>query len=430
MGKYYFKLPDLGEGIVEAEVVAVHVKLGEMVTEDQPLIDMMTDKATVEIPSPVDGKILSISGNPGEMIAVGSDMVIFEVEGVGNADDEPVKELAKVTQDAAELVEENVVVKKPEPVKAKAAMRPLVQAAVTTPDLQDLSGSANDKPLASPSVRRQALDENIDLAHVPGSGPAGRISHRDVDDFIAAGGRISRPAKQKRTNIEEIPVIGIRRKIAERMELSKRTIPHYSYVEEVDVTEIEKLRVFMNAGRTEGQPKLSILPFIMLATLKGMEKFPECNSHYVPENSLIRRFAAVHLGIASQTPNGLMVPVVRHAETRDIWEMAQEMIRVSSAARSGKAKREELSGSTVTITSLGKIGGIVTTPVINYPEVCIIGVNKIVRRPMVIDETDIQIRQMMNLSASFDHRVVDGYVAAELIQYIKAALEQPATLFI
>ncbi|MBL4801399.1 MAG: E3 binding domain-containing protein, partial [Emcibacter sp.] len=189
MGKYYFKLPDLGEGIVEAEVVAVHVKLGEMVTEDQPLIDMMTDKATVEIPSPVDGKILSISGNPGEMIAVGSDMVIFEVEGVGNADDEPVKELAKVTQDAAELVEENVVVKKPEPVKAKAAMRPLVQAAVTTPDLQDLSGSANDKPLASPSVRRQALDENIDLAHVPGSGPAGRISHRDVDDFIAAGGR-------------------------------------------------------------------------------------------------------------------------------------------------------------------------------------------------------------------------------------------------
>lgn len=412
MGHYNFKLPDLGEGIVEAEIAAVHVNVGDMVTEDQPLIDMMTDKATVEIPSPVDGKILSISGNPGEVLAVGSVMVVFEVEGAGNAESEPAN---------TEPVVEAAPVKTA-PVKAE----PIVKTAPVAPVM---TGTTSDNPLTSPAVRRRALEEDIDLASVPGSGPAGRISHQDLDDFIAAGGRISQPAQQKRTSIEEIPVIGIRRKIAERMELSKRTIPHYSYVEEVDVTEVEKLRVFLNENRTEDQPKLSILPFIMIATLKGMEKFPECNSHYDPEHSLVRRFSGIHIGIASQTPNGLMVPVVSHAETRDIWDMAAEMMRVSSAARAGKAKREELSGSTVTITSLGKIGGIVTTPVINYPEVCIIGVNKIVPRPMVLNGTDIQIRQMMNLSSSFDHRVVDGYVAAELIQFIKGALEQPATLF-
>ncbi|MCF6214638.1 MAG: 2-oxo acid dehydrogenase subunit E2 [Emcibacter sp.] len=415
MGQYFFKLPDLGEGIVEAEVAALHVKVGDMVTEDQPLIDMMTDKATVEIPSPVDGKILSIKGQLGEMIPVGTAMVVIEVEGAGNAESNAEEQAEKV-----------------EKIQEKATVNPIpvpVPATITTPT----SGTANDHPLASPAVRLRALEAHIDLAKVPGSGPAGRINHQDLDDFIASGGRISGHisdmGKQKRTAIEEIPVIGIRRKIAQRMELSKRSIPHYSYVEEVDVTEVEKLRHFLNANRTEEQPKLSILPFIMMATLKGMEKFPECNSHYDPEHSLVRRFSGVHLGIASQTPNGLMVPVVRHAETRDIWDMAAEMMRVSSAARVGKAKREELSGSTVTITSLGKIGGIVTTPVINYPEVSIIGVNKIVPRPMVMNQTDIQIRQMMNLSSSFDHRVVDGFVAAELIQFIKGALEQPATLF-
>ncbi|VAW04100.1 Dihydrolipoamide acyltransferase component of branched-chain alpha-keto acid dehydrogenase complex [hydrothermal vent metagenome] len=407
MGQYFFKLPDLGEGIVEAEIAALHVKVGDMVTEDQPLIDMMTDKATVEIPSPVDGKVLSISGSPGEMITVGDAMVVFEVDGVGNSE---VSETVK---------EKNIEEKQP----AKPAPAP------TPTPIPEISGAVGEKPLTSPSVRRRALDNDVDLYHVSGTGPAGRISHQDLDDFIAAGGRITQGTKQKRTAIEEIPVIGIRRKIAERMELSKRSIPHYSYVEEVDVTEVEKLRNFLNTSRTSGQPKLSILPFIMMATLKGMEKFPECNSHYVPEYSLVRRFSAVHLGIASQTPNGLMVPVVSHAEVRDIWDMAAEMMRVSAAARAGKARREELSGSTVTITSLGRIGGIVTTPVINYPEVCIIGVNKIVPRPMVLNDTDIQIRQMMNLSSSFDHRVVDGYVAAELIQYIKGALEQPATLF-
>jgi len=420
MGQYFFKLPDLGEGIVEAEVAALHVKVGDMVTEDQPLIDMMTDKATVEIPSPVDGKILSISGQLGEMILVGTPMVVIEVEGAGNIE-------SNIESDI-ESSEEEPVEKEEKPV-----VESIVKSVSAPVEAPTSGGIVNDSPLTSPAVRLRALEAHIDLAKVPGSGAAGRISHQDLDDFIASGGRISghisETGKEKRTAIEEIPVIGIRRKIAQRMELSKRNIPHYSYVEEVDVTEVEKLRVFLNTNRTEDQPKLSILPFIMMATLKGMEKFPECNSHYDTEHSLVRRFSGVHLGIASQTPNGLMVPVVSHAETRDIWDMAAEMMRVSSAARAGKAKREELSGSTVTITSLGKIGGIVTTPVINYPEVCIIGVNKIVPRPMVIDETDIQIRKMMNLSSSFDHRVVDGFVAAELIQFIKGALEQPATLF-
>lgn len=412
MGQYHFKLPDLGEGLVEAEIADIHVKAGDMVAEDQPLIDMMTDKATVEMPSPVDGKILSVSGHLGDMITVGSTMVVIEVEGAGNTAGETV---------VAEPVKAAPVVEVA-PVKAPPVAKDV-------PVLPAVTGTASGKPLTSPAVRRRALEEDVDLARVPGSGPAGRISHQDLDDFIAAGGRIGQPGQQKRTAIEEIPVIGIRRKIAERMELSKRSIPHYSYVEEVDVTEVEKLRSFLNANRTEDQPKLSILPFIMMATCKGMEKFPECNSHYDPEHSLVRRFSGVHLGVASQTPNGLMVPVVSHGEARDIWDMAAEMQRVSSAARAGKARREELSGSTVTITSLGRIGGIVTTPVINYPEVCIIGVNKIVPRPMVMDGADIVIRQMMNLSSSFDHRVVDGFVAAELIQFVKGALEQPATLF-
>lgn len=429
MGKYYYNLPDLGEGLVEAEIADIHVKVGDLVTEDQMLIDMMTDKATVEMPSPVDGKILSINGKAGDMITVGTAMVIIEVEGAGNADAEAVAPKVAV-ESAPEVIPEAA----PAPVApAPVAPAPVAPVVAAAPALV-MAGTTRDKPLASPAVRRQALEADVDLSQVPGTGPAGRISHQNLEDFIAAGGRMAQAlsvgsGRQKRTAIEEIPVIGIRRKIAARMELSKRTIPHYSYVEEIDVTEVEKLRVFLNGNRTEDQPKLSILPFIMMATCKGMEKFPDCNSHYDPENSLVRKFAPVHLGIASQTPNGLMVPVVSHAETRDIWDMATEMMRVSSAARAGKAKREELSGSTVTITSLGRIGGIVTTPVINYPEVCIIGVNKIVARPMVMNGTDIQIRQMMNLSSSFDHRVVDGYVAAEFIQFIKGALEQPATLF-
>ncbi|MCF8473698.1 MAG: 2-oxo acid dehydrogenase subunit E2 [Emcibacter sp.] len=423
MGQYRFNLPDLGEGIVESEIAALHIKVGDHVKEDQPLIDMMTDKATVEIPCPVDGKVLSISGNIGEMVAVGQALVIFEVEGQGNE----VAQNNSVEKQETEIipVKEKSSPKMPS-AKIPSSPKP---APVAMPVMSSSSRSFGDKPMASPALRRRALEANIDLSLVPSHDPAGRITHQDLDDFIASGGRISQPKAKKRTAIEEIPVIGIRRKIAERMELSKRSIPHYSYVEEVDVTEVEKLRVFLNNNRTDAQPKLSILPFIMMATLKGMEKFPECNAHYDPEHSLIRRFSAVHIGIATQTPNGLMVPIVNHAEVRDIWDMATEMQRVTEAGRTGKASREELSGSTVSITSLGKTGGIVTTPVINYPEVCIIGVNKIVPRPMVMNGTDIQIRQMMNLSSSFDHRVVDGYVAAELIQYIKGLLEQPATLF-
>lgn len=404
MGEYHFKLPDLGEGIVEAEIAALHVKLGDTVHEDQPIIDMMTDKATVELPSPVDGKILSICGDAGDQVAVGSVLVTFEVEGEGNK-----------PRTSPE-----------EPVKAEPVPKaPVIE---TAPAVQEASISSGGKAIASPSVRRKALEQNINLDLVPGSGPAGRISHEDLDAFIACGGRLAVQGKQKQTAVEEIPVIGLRRKIAERMQLSKSSIPHYSYVEEVDVSEVESLRTHMNIHRSVDQPKLTILPFIMMATVKAMAKFPQCNAHYDAENNLVRRFSALHLGIAAQTPNGLMVPVVAHAEVRDIWDMATEMARVSEAARTGKATREELSGSTVTITSLGKIGGIVTTPVINIPEVAIIGVNKIVERPMVLSGA-VQIRKMMNLSSSFDHRVVDGFDAAEMIQYIKGLLEHPATLF-
>ncbi len=411
MGQYIFKLPDLGEGIVESEIAAIHVAVGDVIKEDEPLIDMMTDKATVEIPSPVDGKIISINGELGGMVAVGAALITFEVLGEGNAERNET-----ISVEAAPTIE-----KQPEIVKTAPFKPPVVSS--------NTSAVTNDSPLTSPAVRRRALEADVNISQVAGSGPAGRISHQDLDDFIASGGRIAQDVKQKHTHIEELPVIGIRRKIARQMELSKRSIPHYSYVEEIDVTEVEKLRAFLNANRAEDQVKLSILPFIMMATLKAMEKFPECNSHYDAENSMVRRFSAVHLGIATQTPNGLMVPVVTHAEVRDIWDMALEMQRVTALGRDGKASREELSGSTVTITSLGKIGGIVTTPVINHPEVCIIGINKIVARPMVLNGTDIQIRQMMNLSSSFDHRVVDGFVAAEMVQYIKGAIEQPATLF-
>jgi 2-oxoisovalerate dehydrogenase E2 component (dihydrolipoyl transacylase) len=423
MGTYIFKLPDLGEGIVESEVVTLYVKVGDMVKEDQPIIDMMTDKATVELPSPASGKVTAIGGAEGEMVAVGGMLFTFEVEGEGTASAAPV---AVKAEPVKETVKTQAV--KEEPPKAgwpesKVKMPAMPKAAALS------AASAGSKPKASPAIRRRAEENNIDLGTVSGSGPAGRITHQDLDDFIACGGRLSAGAKVADTSTQEIPVKGIRRKIAEQMELSKRTIPHYSYIEEIDVTDIEALRNHMNASREEGQVKLSILPFILMAVTKAAKKFPQVNAHYDRENSTIIRFKATHLGVAAQTPNGLMVPVVAHAEMLDIWTLASEMMRVTGAARDGKAKREELSGSTITVTSLGKIGGIVTTPVINVPEVAIVGVCKIAERPMVVGG-QVVIRKMMNLSSSFDHRVVDGYEAAEMIQCVKAYLEHPATLFI
>ena len=417
MGTYIFKLPDLGEGIVESEIVTLYVKVGDTVTEDMPIIDMMTDKATVELPSPVAGKVVAIGGGEGEMVAVGGMLFTFEIEGTVQAEEK--------TDAPAEKTPKAEKAKAPTAPKTAAPLKTAALAKTAAPLIQTPKG----KVMASPAIRKRAEDHNIDLSMVPPSGAAGRITHQDLDDFIACGGRLSAGAKIPDGSVMQIPVKGIRRKIAKQMELSKRTIPHYSYIEEIDVTEVEALRLHMNNERIEGQVKLSILPFILKAAIKAIEKFPQVNAHYDRENSMILRHNAVHMGVATQTPNGLMVPVISHAEMHDIWDLAAEMIRVTTAGREGTAKRGELSGSTITVTSLGRIGGIVTTPVINVPEVAIIGVCKIAERPMVI-KGNITIRKMMNLSSSFDHRVVDGYEAAQMIQCVKNYLEHPATLFI
>jgi|SRR5579859_1115298 len=430
MGQYVFKLPDVGEGTAEAEIAAWHVKVGDIVTEDQHLVDIMTDKAVVEIPSPVAGKIIVLHGAAGEMRAVGSALIEFEVEGAGNAKAEAPKP-APVAANAPAAAPAPAAVKAPEPkpVEAKPAAAPTAAREPVKPAFA--TRAAGDKPLASPAVRKRAWDLGIELQFVPGTGPAGRISHADLDSFIAAGGSTARagtPARDvKREGVEEIKVIGLRRKIAEKMQEAKRRIPHFSYVEEVDVTALEELRQHLN-GEKKSRPKLTLLPFLLRAMVKALPDFPQINARFDDDAGVVHRHAAVHAGIATQTPTGLVVPVVAHAEALDLWQAAAEIARLAAAARDGKATREELSGSTITITSLGPMGGIASTPVINRPEVAIVGVNKIVERPMV-RSGQIVVRKMMNLSSSFDHRVVDGWDAAEFIQRIRGLLEQPATLF-
>lgn len=416
MGKYVFKLPDLGEGTVESEVVDWHVQPGERVEEDQHIADVMTDKATVEISSPVAGTVVELGCEAGQVLAVGAPLITFEVEGDGNA---------STTEPAgkkSEPVPEPEPAPEPEPVpKPAPAARPAVQSAPVT--------AAFGKALASPAVRKRALEAEINLADVPGSGPAGRIRHEDLDAFIAAGGRLTgAPGRAKRTGREEIPVRGLRRMIAEKMQQSKRQIPHFTYVEEVDVTELEALRQHLNANRRPEQPKLTVLPFIMQALVRVLREFPQFNATFDDQNNVITRYEAVHLGIAAQTDTGLKVPVVKHTEAMDIWECAAELLRVSQAAKENTATKEELTGASITITSLGPLGGVVHTPVINYPEVAIIGTNKMIERP-VVQDGQIAIRKMMNLSSSFDHRVVDGYDAAQMIQRLKLLLEHPATIF-
>ena len=420
MGQYFFKLPDVGEGTAEAEIAAWHVKVGDTVTEDQHLVDIMTDKAVVEIPAPVAGRIVALHGEAGEMRPVGSTLIEFEVEGAGNA-----------KPGAAKPAPEPATVKAPEP---KAEPRPV--AVAPAPVVQEAARpafatrTAGDKPLASPAVRKRAWDLGIDLQFVPGTGPAGRIGHADLDAFIASGGKAgTAPARDaKRTGIEEVKVIGLRRKIAEKMQEAKRRIPHFSYIEEVDVTALEELRQHLNATKKPDRPKLTILPFLIKAMTKALPDYPQINARYDDDAGIVHRHAGVQMGIATQTPGGLVVPVIAHAEALDVWEAAGEIARLAAAARDGKATREELSGSTITITSLGAMGGLASTPVINRPEVAIVGVNKMIERPVVRDG-QIMIRKIMNLSASFDHRVVDGWDAAEFIQRIRGLLEQPATLF-
>jgi 2-oxoisovalerate dehydrogenase E2 component (dihydrolipoyl transacylase) len=426
MGRYVFKLPDVGEGTAEAEIVAWHVAVGDHVHEDQNLVDVMTDKATVEMTSPVSGVVVSLNGNPGDMAAVGAPLVELDVEGAGNA---PAN--GHATKPAPAPAKAQTPAPKPaaktEPQEAKAP-----PAAKEEPRSAVVARVPGTKPLAAPSVRARAEELGIKLQFVPGTGPAGRISHADLDAYVIAGGGGEVPsphgAYAKRDGVDEIKVIGLRRKIAEKMQESKRRIPHYAYVEEIDMTELEALRAHLNATRRADQPKLTLLPFLMRGLVKLLPQYPQINARFDDEAGVVHRHAAVHIGIATQTANGLIVPVVRHAEARDVWSSAAEVARVASAARENKATKDELSGSTITITSLGALGGLVTTPVINHPEVAIIGPNAIVERPVVRDG-QIVVRKMMNLSSSFDHRVVDGYDAAEFIQKLKGLLEHPATLF-
>ncbi len=398
MGLYVFKLPDVGEGTTEAEIVAWHVKVGDTVKQEQNLVDVMTDKATVEMTAPVAGRILALHGELGEKATVGAPLVELEVEGAGNAKTVPVTAPKVVTAEEPAAAAE----KKPAPPAT----------------------AASEKPLASPAVRQRAQAMSIDLNAVPGSGPEGRITHGDLDAFIT--GETS-PSSVAQGGVEEVKVIGLRRKIAEKMQESKRRIPHYTYVEEIDMTGLEAMRAQLNAARRADQPKLNVLPFLILALVRVLPDFPQINALYDDEAGIVRRYKAVHAGIATQTENGLLVPVVRHAEGRDLWDLAKEIARVAAAARDNKATKDELSGSTITITSLGALGGIAATPVINRPEVAIIGPNAIVERP-VVQGGAVAVRKMMNLSSSFDHRVIDGYDAAQFIQRVKALLENPATL--
>ncbi|HEX3943287.1 MAG TPA: dihydrolipoamide acetyltransferase family protein [Rhizomicrobium sp.] len=436
MGRYVFKLPDVGEGTAEAEIVAWHVKVGDAIGEDQNLVDVMTDKATVEMTSPVSGKVVSLHGEPGQMAAVGSPLIELEVAGEGNVKASaaaPEKTEAPETETPKPAAKPET---KPEPTKAKPAdVVPLHRASKPQREMQTISPAMRkpgDKPVASPAVRERAHELGIELQYVSGSGPAGRVTHQDLDSYIASGCRNAVAARTSgyapREGIEEVKIIGLRRKIAEKMQDAKRRIPHFAYVEEIDMTELESLRAHLNATRRKDQSKLNVLPFLMRALVRVLPGFPQINARFDDDAGVVHRYAAVHIGIATQTANGLIVPVVRHAEARDVWDTALEVARVASLARDNKASKDDLTGSTITITSLGTMGGVVTTPVINHPEVAIIGPNAIIERP-VVRNGQVVVRKMMNLSSSFDHRVVDGYDAAEFIQRIKALLEHPATLF-
>jgi 2-oxoisovalerate dehydrogenase E2 component (dihydrolipoyl transacylase) len=420
MSHFVFNLPDVGEGTTEAEIVAWHVAVGDRIEEDQPLADVMTDKATVEMTTPVSGVVVALHGQLGDMAPVGSPLATIETE-AGVAVDAP---KAKVE---APTGAKPAPAPKPAPVQ-KAAPSPRPAPETAQPVVARAEGH---RPLAAPAVRRRAVEAGVELDDVPGSGPAGRINQDDLTRFLQGGGVVARPASGlvRREGVEEIRVIGLRRRIAEKMQEAKRRIPHFAYVEEVDVTELEDLRQHLNATKAPDQPRLTLLPFIVRALTRTLPRFPQINARFDDDAGVVRRHAAVHLGVATQTPNGLMVPVVRHAEALDLWDCAAEIARLSQAARDGKASQEELTGSTITVTSLGPLGGIATTPILNHPEVAIIGPNKMVERP-VVRQGQVVVRRMMNISSSFDHRVVDGYDAAEFIQAIKGLLEHPATLFI
>ncbi len=425
MGTHVIKMPDIGEGIAEVELSVWHVQVGDMVVEDQVLADVMTDKAMVDIPSPVHGKVIALGGQPGEVMAVGSILISIEVEGAGNVKDAPPAAPAKVAP-----VETAQAAPTPAPAMAAPLAKPAAPVSRPAPQAP-VARSADERPLASPAVRKHALDAGIQLRLVQGSGPAGRILHEDLDAYLAQGtARAATPAAYaERHDEQQIPVIGMRRKIAQRMQDATQRAAHFSYVEEIDVTAVEELRAHLNEKHGASRGKLTLLPFLVRALVVALRDFPQINARYDDQAQVITRLGAVHVGVATQSDVGLMVPVVRHAEARSLWDSAAEIARLANAARNGKASRDELSGSSITLTSLGALGGIVSTPVLNLPEVAIVGVNKIVERPMVI-KGQIVVRKMMNLSSSFDHRVVDGMDAALFIQAIRGLLEQPASLFV
>jgi 2-oxoisovalerate dehydrogenase E2 component (dihydrolipoyl transacylase) len=430
MTRYVFKMPDLGEGTVEAEVVAWHVKVGDFVNEDQVIAEVMTEKAAVELPSPVTGRVLSQTGAPGDMVPVGADLIVFDTDSGEESDEVPAAAPAAVAAAAPAAP-----AAPPAAVAVGSSPAPLVSAPAKAAPARE---KHHGRVMASPATRRRAREAGIDLAQVAGSGPSGRITRQDFEAALggsvapqatAASASAGVPSLAPRTGTEEIKVIGVRRVIANRMTEAKRNIPHFAYVEEVDVTELESLRQHLNGRLPAGASSLTYLPFIAAALVRVLEDFPQCNAHYDTERNVLVRHLGVHLGVATQTPDGLKVPVVRHAEARTLWDLSAEIRRVSEAARTGKAAREELTGSTITLTSLGKLGGIVSTPIINAPEMAVIGVNKAIDRPVVVAGA-VTIRRMMNLSSSFDHRFVDGYDAAAMIQALKDRLEHPATIFI
>jgi len=403
MSEYTFKLPDLGEGMVESEIAEWFIKVGEHVNEEDVVGTMMTDKAAVELSSPVSGKVTRLGGEPGDMVAVGAALVVIEVDAVGADVDATVG----------------------------GSSGPTPPPPTPTP-------STNKRVVTSPAIRRRAKEAGVNLSILQGTGQGGRILRQDYEDHVenlgstpvyGVGPEGPPTTAMPATSTKEIKVIGLRRIIAERMAASKREIPHFAYVEEIDITEVEALRKHLNSKKENPAERLTILPFLGMALIKALREFPQCNATYDKDRNVIIQHGAVHLGVATQTPDGLKVPVVRHAEARTLDELAAEIRRMSGAARDNSAKKDDLSGSTITITSLGKLGGIASTPVINMPEVGIIGVNRAVERPMVFNG-QIAVRLMMNLSSSFDHRFVDGYDAAAMIQRVKEMLEHPATIFL
>jgi len=424
MGVHAIRLPDVGEGIAQAELIEWHVQIGDLVREDDILAAVMTDKAAIEVPSSVSGKVLELGGEVGEMMAIGAVLIRIEVEGEGNEAEAPAG--AEPAAEAPEPVAEiPAPAPEPEPVpEPRAAPAPAKPAAAPVPRTN------GTKPLAAPSVRARARQEGVDLRQVPGSGPAGRIGHDDLDHWIASGGiQQGAVTRGRNTGVEEVRVIGMRRRIAEKMALSKQHIPHITIVEEIEIEALESLRAALNEKHAGERPKLTLLPFLMRAVVEAVREQPELNARFDDEAGVIHRHGGVHIGIATQTPQGLNVPVLRHAEAGSLWDNAATLTRLADAARDGTIKREELSGGTITITSLGPLGAIASTPIINYPEVAIIGVNKMQIRP-VWDGQQFQPRKMMNLSCAFDHRVIDGWDAALFVQKLKTLLETPAMLFV